>query len=101
MEKKNGQWNCRECGKMATRKDHMRNHAETHVEGVSKSCNLCGKAFANRASLQQHIYGLHSKLYSCNFCDKSEMTKKNFNQHKQGHHNKDSSEALLPSLSEG
>ena len=93
MENKDGLWKCAVCGKTATRKDNMRNHVETHVKGVSKTCHICNKSFANRASIQQHIYGVHSKLYSCNLCDKLGMNRKSFNQHKHVHDTKEVNKA--------
>ena len=43
-------WNCTVCGKTAkgknwgTARQHMMEHVETHIEGLSYTCNQCGKA---------------------------------------------------------
>ena len=43
-------WNCKVCGKTVKGKNwgsarqHMREHVETHIEGLSYTCNQCGKA---------------------------------------------------------
>ena len=46
---------CRQCGKekKVQRRD-MRNHVETHLEGLSFDCQLCGKIFRSRNSLKSH-----------------------------------------------
>ena len=54
IEKNEGVWRCKVCGKMATQKGNIRLHAEIHIEGLSYSCNLCDKTFHNRMGLSQH-----------------------------------------------
>ena len=38
---------------------NMKNHIETHLEGISFSCNLCGKQFRSRNSLNCHKSVFH------------------------------------------
>ena len=46
IEKAEGEgYNCKQCGKYAKRKDHIRKHIETHMEGLSFPCKTCGKIF--------------------------------------------------------
>jgi len=47
---------CRKCGKHQKRKDVMRKHIETHMEGLSYPCNLCGKTFRSKNALITHTY---------------------------------------------
>ena len=46
-----GSYGCELCGKKATKKQHLQNHIETHLEGISYSCNQCGKQFRSRNSV--------------------------------------------------
>ena len=85
-EKNNGQWTCKECGKAATLKRDIIRHAETHIGGVSLVCHICSKTLSTRASLQVHISGNHSELFSCEVCGKSGMNRKALNNHKRRDH---------------
>ena len=48
-----GELQCLVCGKLGTVRQNMRNHIETHV-GEVVSCELCGKQFKTRNSLNVH-----------------------------------------------
>ena len=61
MGKENGVWRCKQCGKTAKMKHHIRSHIETHIEGVSYSCNICAKSFRSRSSLQVHTSVKHRR----------------------------------------
>merc|ERR1719342_1748088 len=44
-----GKYICRKCGKIgSTWKHNMKNHIETHLEGISFPCEMCGKIFRSR-----------------------------------------------------
>ena len=73
IEKVEGMWNCKVCGKTSTRKQNIQNHTETHIEGVSHACHICNKIFSTRNNLQKHISCVHSELVSCDVCGKSGM----------------------------
>ena len=47
MMKIDGIWTCTVCGYITKRnvKSHLREHVETHLEGVTHPCNICGKIF--------------------------------------------------------
>ena len=58
-----GNFRCKICGKDSsgmtkTQKNHlkgnMKNHVETHIEGLSYSCQLCGKTFRSKNSFSSH-----------------------------------------------
>ena len=55
------------CGKVGVEKDiknrkvNMRNHVETHMEGLSFPCQSCDKTFRSRNSLNFH----KSKYHRC------------------------------------
>jgi len=77
-----GGWNCNVCGRISTKKQNMRHHVETHIEGISHKCRLCSKTFNVKRYLQQHISNMHSDLFSCEFCGKSEMNRGRQYKHK-------------------
>ena len=74
IAKSGNDWICNVCGKTRSKKQHIKYHAETHMEGVN-TCPLCGKTFSTRKYLQQHVSNVHSELYTCDFCGKSDMTR--------------------------
>ena len=82
IEKIEGVWTCKVCGKRSTTNSEIRNHAETHISGMSFSCEICGKTFPTRRSRWSHISDIHSKLFSCNICGKSGMNRKANYHHK-------------------
>ena len=64
-----GSLKCTHCGKLASkgnlkhvRRQDMRNHAETHLDGLSFECQLCGKTFRSRNSFRVH-QSIYHKTY--------------------------------------
>lgn len=84
--KKDGLWECKICGKTSLYKNHMKQHTETHIEGVSHACQICKKTFANRHNLRGHVSGIHSELFTCDVCGKSGMNKYSYRAHQQRQH---------------
>ena len=54
-----GMWKCKLCGKTANTRQHLRNHIETHLEGLSFPCDICGKTFRSRNALFIHNTRYH------------------------------------------
>ena len=55
-----GLYNCTFCGKTGERKrSNIKNHIETHLEGLSFLCQLCGKNFRSRNQLFKHKHYFH------------------------------------------
>merc|ERR1712098_450854 len=51
----NNDYICNLCGKVGGKHiRNIKNHIETHLEGISFSCSLCGKHFRSRNSLNCH-----------------------------------------------
>ena len=62
----NGKSKCTICGKEAVGNHHpttarqsLENHIETHLEGLSFPCQLCGKTFRSRNSVNVHKTRYH------------------------------------------
>ena len=85
IEKNEGVWRCKVCGKIMTSSSNIRRHAEIHIEGMSYSCNICNKTYPNRHGLRSHISGIHSELFSCDVCGKSDMNRKSYQSYKDTH----------------
>ena len=55
-----GNFKCNLCGKTTGRhKRHLQNHIETHLDGLSFSCQFCDKTFRSRNSLALHKSRFH------------------------------------------
>ena len=52
---------CTVCGKGDKFKAFIKRHVETHIEGVSHVCNLCGKVSRSRKGLIDHHSKYHTK----------------------------------------
>ena len=50
---------CKLCGKEGKKSIDMQRHIETHLEGLSYSCQLCRKTFRSRNSLRTHRTQFH------------------------------------------
>ena len=50
----NGLFVCSVCGKSASTRQNLGKHIETHIDGLSFSCQYCNKSFRSRNSLQRH-----------------------------------------------
>ena len=60
LKSPDGTYSCMICGKSGDRyKSHMKNHVETHMEGLSFPCQICGKTFRSRNYLNIHKYRNH------------------------------------------
>ena len=64
-----GSLKCTHCGKLHSKgnlkqvcRRDMRNHAETHLDGLSFNCQLCGKTFRSRNSFRVH-QSIYHKTY--------------------------------------
>jgi len=56
-----GYWGCKKCGKVKKKKQHIKNHAESHLKGYSHPCPHCGKRSKTRNALANHISYSHRK----------------------------------------
>ena len=86
IEKSDGVWKCKLCGKINANKSHLREHAESHIDGMSHACHICNRILSTRKSLRGHINDYHSVLLSCDLCGKSGMNKVAYYRHKKSHH---------------
>ena len=86
IEKNEGVWKCKVCGKTSDIKGNILRHAERHIEGMSHACHLCSKTFTSRPNLQSHISRIHSELFSCDICGKAGMNRIGYRDHKRRQH---------------
>merc|ERR1719322_2105376 len=86
IEKQEETWKCKVCSKLSKQIGHIKRHAETHIEGMSRICKICSKTFPNRHGLANHISYIHSQLISCDVCGKAGMNKKAYNYHRRQNH---------------
>ena len=55
-----GTFSCKLCGKAGVKLSrNMKNHIETHLEGLSFPCQHCGKTFRSRNNLNIHKFRHH------------------------------------------
>ena len=52
---------CQKTTKIGTQRRAMERHIETHLEGISHTCSLCGKVSRSSAALSMHISNYHRK----------------------------------------
>ena len=54
-----GLYSCLLCGRTGNRSRNLKNHIETHIEGLKFPCEKCGQTFRSRNALNQHIFYKH------------------------------------------
>ena len=59
-----GMFKCNICPKVNRNKGHMREHVESHIDGLSFPCHHCDKTFRSRNSLRKHSYVKHTTIQS-------------------------------------
>ena len=58
-----GKYSCGYCGKSATLLGDIKRHIETHIEGLSFSCQSCDKTFRSRNVLHSHYSRSHKNNF--------------------------------------
>ena len=58
-ERVDGVWRCSACDYTTTLIGNVKRHVETHIIGLSYSCNLCNKEFRLKSSLYNHKRNVH------------------------------------------
>ena len=56
IEKSDGVWKCKICGKTSPQNGAMREHAETHIKGYTFQCISCPRQFKRKRDLRGHSY---------------------------------------------
>ena len=59
LKNNDGSYSCGMCGKNAGKISHIKNHVETHMEGLSFPCQSCDKTFRSRNALSLHKSKYH------------------------------------------
>ena len=86
------QTTCRVCFKEFDSLHELSSHNKKEHDGATQkpyNCDTCGRPFAYKSSLKQHIQTAHKgKLpFSCDSCDKSFSSKYLLNAHEREHTN--------------
>ena len=66
LVKNDGVWSCKVCGKFANHKSKLKQHVETHIDGFSHPCAICGKSYRSRNVLRMHLSRDHKNKKSQN-----------------------------------
>ena len=66
-------WKCKVCGHVFPKKSQLRNHAETHVNGLSYQCLCCSEIRPNKSSLKRHIRVMHRDKSESGVSDSTEL----------------------------
>lgn len=66
LVKNDGVWSCKVCGKFANHKSKLKQHVETHIDGFSHPCNICGKSYRSRNVLRMHLSRDHKNKKNSN-----------------------------------
>ena len=79
-------YQCKECGAMLKRKEHLDQHMRGHSDERPFKCPVCQKAFKRNEHLTRH-YVIHSgdKNFTCSVCQKAFSRKDHLNKHAQTH----------------
>ena len=85
IEKNDGVWRCKICGKTTTKTTIIRQHAEIHIEGMSFACHICSKTYTSRHTLKCHISNIYSELFYCDICEKTGLNRGAYREHKRRH----------------
>ena len=64
LVKNDGVWSCKVCGKFANHKSKLKQHVETHIDGFSHPCGICGKSYRSRNVLRMHLSRDHKNKKS-------------------------------------
>ena len=70
--------------KITKKRGVIKDHSETHIEGISHTFHICSKLSSTRKTLQVHISDVHSQqLFDCKNCGRLDMKKMTFKEHKR------------------
>ena len=59
IEKIEGGFSCKVCGKTSKNYQNHKRHVETHIDGLSFPCLYCAGVFRSRDSRNTHVFKLH------------------------------------------
>ena len=61
IERQSDQFACTKCDFTSTKKNHIREHVEKHIEDLTYLCNVCNRSFRSSNSLRNHDYRAHRR----------------------------------------
>jgi KRAB domain-containing zinc finger protein len=76
-------WTCELCGKTYASKAALENHVKINHENKRFKCKLCDKDLRSQISLRTHIAAVHEKTveFKCQFCGHKTFSKCGLNSH--------------------
>ena len=60
-----GKWMCLTCGRIYKNKGHLKEHVETHIDGLKFPCQNCDKVLRSRNTLRSHRNAHCQKTKRC------------------------------------
>ena len=59
--KQNNFWKCTVCQFKSMNRSHLKEHVETHIDGLEYPCNYCGKIMRSSTTFRQHAGKFHKR----------------------------------------
>ena len=77
-------FNCHNCTYKNKKKQGLKNHIDSHHNGVTHACETCGQLYSQAKNLSRHIRTAHEgMIYSCESCSYKSKRKERILQHKE------------------
>ena len=81
-------FSCNFCESVFKRKENLKAHEKTHLDGSKFTCDKCGKQFTVKSSLVRHqkMHTGEREKHQCEICQKIFLSKGSLGRHIDGIH---------------